>query len=510
MDTIRKLTAQLTQIWNGWSRRQQVGFSAVGILCVVACAVLFNWASQKEFVTLVDSLSPAEAHDVVAALESQEIEYQLNFSGSAVSVPLTDVSIARLAIKELGHDVNDEDAGFGSGLWSDPAQQAAQQQRALERRLAASIRQFRSVRSATVHISPGKDSPFVRDRTPGKASVVLQLVPGTPFTSSDAQAVVSLVSHSVENLAPEHTMIVDTEGHLLSEGDNTGADVNGQLEYRRALEQNLASKAEGMLATLLGPGRAAVRVSADIDFKEQTTATTTYDPDSKVKARESISTETTPGQVVGGVAGTGGNLTPTSPATASAGSNIETIETEYQNTEIIETISQSPGKIVRLTVAAVVEISEPPTDTEAGDSTAQAVTKEQIEKIIQQAVGFDATRNDQIEVVVGDLAGAPDLAVGTDWMSTLETLTPFVMNASLGIASLVALVIAFTFLRKLKPVVVEVNSKNSLDPEMQLQLTELSEQIRQNPEALSAIFASWLQNESEEAEGTAGNLRKSA
>lgn len=173
MDTIRKLTAQLTQIWNGWSRRQQVGFSAVGILCVVACAVLFNWASQKEFVTLVDSLSPADAHDVVASLESQEIEYELNFSGSAVSVPLTDVSRARLAIKELGHEAKDDGAGFGSGLWSDPAQQVAQQQRALERRLAASIRQFRSVRSATVHISPGKDSPFVRDRTPGKASVVL-------------------------------------------------------------------------------------------------------------------------------------------------------------------------------------------------------------------------------------------------------------------------------------------------------------------------------------------------
>ena len=508
MDTIRKLTTQLTQIWNGWNRRQQVGFSAVGILCVVACAVVLNWASQKEFVTLIDSLSPAEGHDVVAALESQEIEYRLNFSGSAVSVPLTDISIARLAIKDLGHEVNEQDGGFGSGLWSDPAQQLAQQQRALERRLATSIKQFRSVRSATVHISRGKDSPFVRDRTPSKASVVLQMVPGTVFTSSDSQAIVSLVSHSVENLAPEHTMIVDTQGHLLSEGDNIGADVNGQLEYRRALEQNLASKAEGMLATLLGPGRAAVRVSADIDFKEQTTATTTYDPETKVKTRESISSETTPGRAVGGVAGAAGNVTP--PATTPIGSDVETIETEYQNSETIETTSISPGKIVRLTVAAVVEISDEPTGAGAGGGAGQSVTKEQIEKIIQQAVGFDSTRNDQIEVVVGDLVGAPDLAVGTDWMTTLESLTPFVMNASLGIASLVALVIALTFLRKLKPVVVEVNSRNSLDPEMQMQLTELSDQIRQNPEALSAIFASWLQNEREETEGTARNLRKSA
>lgn len=501
MDAILKLFNQLKDIWAGWSRARKIGISVVSSLSLIACYLVVSYASRQEFVTLVSELSPADAHEIVSTLESEGIDYRLNFSGSAVSVPIPDVSRARLAIKETGRDVDEEAGGFGESLWTDPAQQRLRQQRALERRLAGSIAQLSTVRSATVHITQGEKSPFIREEIPSKASIVLQLTPGSIFSGADAQAIVSLVSHAVENLAPEDTMIVDTDGHLLSGGDDVGGDVSGQLEYRRMLERSLSSKAEAMLASLLGPGRAVVRVSADIDFTEKNTARTTYDPEQKAKIRESISSEKTTGAQNSAAAGTASNTGPLRLGGGNSDSNTETIETEYQNSEVVDTIREVPGTITRLTVAAVVELPEAAGDDSAsGQTPAPVITKDQVEKIIMQAVGFDAARADEIEVMAAKMAGVPDLVVPGGWSSTLETLAPLARSASLGIAAIVALILGTMSIRRLKPVVVEVERNESLDPELRQRLADLSERMRQNPEAVSTVLANWL-GKTDESDG---------
>ena len=177
MNLIKQLLTQLSDIWSRWDRMQRIGIVAVACLCAAGTIAISMWAATKEFVTLSNSLTPAQAHEVVSVLQAEGIEYQLNFSGSAVSVPVNDVSRARLAVKEIGQDVVEDDSDFGGGLWSDPSQQRSRQQRAQERRLATSIAQLQSVRAATIHITQHEASPFIRDQTPTKASVVLQLVP---------------------------------------------------------------------------------------------------------------------------------------------------------------------------------------------------------------------------------------------------------------------------------------------------------------------------------------------
>src|SRR5262249_1556741 len=154
-------------------------------------------------------------------------------------------------------------------------------------------------------------------------------------------------------------------------------------------------------------------------------------PDTKVKKSEKITTEDTVNQEaskegVGSVA----NTTPDSGQSVSGTaqtSKSETIETEYENTKIINKVVEAPGRLQRITVSAAVNIPEP-----AAGGTKLAVAD--IEKVIKQAVGYSEVREDVIQVIESPLAGMPvfedPALVGPGKWQQYEGL---VRNASLGV-----------------------------------------------------------------------------
>ena len=140
--------------------------------------------------------------------------------------------------------------------------------------------------------------------------------------------------------------------------------------------------------------------------------------------------------------------------------------------------------------------------TPEGDGAPQQppVTKEQVEAIIRQAVGFDADRNDEIEVLVATLLGSPfavnDVPIpGTTWTQWLE----LAKNASLGLASIAALILGFFVVRRMKPVPVTPEVKHqpaTADPQ---KLGELLVEAREHPQLVAQILATWLDETPETA-----------
>lgn len=505
MELLQQLQSQVIAIWKRWNASQRIGFAIATLLCLIGIGLVTSWATQQEYAPLYNNLAPQSSHEITSALEGEGIEYKQNTSGTIIMVPVGQMAQARMATREYGGPAVDSEEVSAGGFWTDPAAKKSAAQRAQEKRLAASIAQMKSVKAATVHISQAESSPFLRDQKPAKASIVLDLVSGGMFSAADAQGIISLVSHSVQNLSVEDTVIVDTSGRVLSAADQGMADVTGQLAYRRRLETDLAQKAEAMLVPLLGPQKAVVRVTADIDFTEKTTDRQTYDPDSKVKSREVIETESTSGGAAaaggGGAAGTASNVGGlTLPSSAKgASTDKETIETEYENAIIVDSIREAPGTIQRLSVAAIVQLPGPAAEgTEEGAVAFTPVTTEQIQRLIQQAVGFDASRDDEIEVVASQFVGLPEVIapVGFGGMSTdLESL---LRSASLGIAAIVALIIGWMTVKKLKPVVVEVDRRKSLSPEVRERLATLTDEIRERPDAMSTVLTTWMNGVSEQ------------
>ncbi|MBL8848418.1 MAG: flagellar M-ring protein FliF [Planctomycetaceae bacterium] len=495
MNFLKALQAQFAGTWQRYNAQQRTLLLAALAIGMAAIVGVGFWSARSEYMVLAKELGPSQAAELVSRLQTAGINYELSYSGSELSVPKQDWNRARLASGNLLDPLHSEESTVEGGIFDDPNQIKDRQHRQLELSISRMIMQLNGVAHAEVHISRPESSPFIRERRPATASVVLSFRPGVMFDRQQAASIVSIVSHAVGGLNPDDITVADTQGRILSEKQSgMGADVAMQFEYQRRLETDLAAKAESMLSQILGPGRAIVRVTADVDFTQTTRVEDTYDPDAKVKKSEKITTEDTTNQesTVGG-SGTAANVEAT-PAASSAtrgaqSSKSETIETEYQNTKRTNTVVEAPGRLQRLTVSAAVDIPTP------ADGSAPKLTEELVKNVIKQAVGFDTERDgeDAITVVVGPLAGLPamdDPALGG--AGPWKQYEGLVRNASLGIASLVVLAIALLTLKKMRPVVVTPPTTEGMTVESSRRLSAIARQVEDDPKAIAQMLETWL------------------
>src|SRR5437667_3221625 len=368
MEFLRRLRQQLTQIWLGMSMARRI---SVLLVLAVALGVMVGvgfWAAQPEYRLLYSSLSAEDAAAVTAKLQSLNVSYRLTAGGTAILVPAEQVQQLRLDLAAeglptrgtKGFEIFDE-----APLGMTPFVQHINYLRALQAELAKTIMRLEPVSQARVHLVRPEPSPFVREQKPTTASVVLWLKPGMTLTRGMANGVVALVARSVEGLTPENVTLLDNLGHVLSTPHDPEGNVpSSQLEYRREVETSLAAKAEQMLVQLLGPGRAIVRVTADVNFKRIKEKRETYSPEDRVVTSETVTNSKSSGPVPGprGVAGAASNIGAARnppPAPSESKTQEESIETKYVVSKTIQEVEDRVGNIERLTVAAMVDLSKP-------------------------------------------------------------------------------------------------------------------------------------------------------
>ncbi len=457
---------------------------------------------------LASGLAPSETAEVVSRLDAKGIGYQLNFSGTSVLVAKNDWNQARLVVDDIA--TFSASPEWEDGMLSDPDVTREKLVHRREEALARTIRRMSGISQATVHIAVVERSPFQHAQLTTTASVVLELRANASFTREQTAAIVALVAGSVEGLAPDGVSVMDTRGRILS-SPTTFADsnVSSHFEFRRQLETDLAAKANTMLSQLLGEGRSMVRVSADLDFTQQERTETTYDPQLKVRTQEDIRTfEKTGTQVQpGGVAGTSSNIgggRGAAPGVPSKETE-ETNTTYYENAKTVDTIKEAPGKIKRLTVAVMADLSsltaaaQPAAAGTPQPPSAEAttLTQENVGAIVKQAVGFDAARGDEIEVLITEFAKVNDEVDGLVVFDRWEQYNQLARNLSLGLASIIALLLGFMTLRKMQPVTIPVDAETDEDDAEQL-IINLSERIQSNPETMQAIVSSFLNEADDE------------
>lgn len=495
---------------------QRLLLSTAAIACVVVVSGTIYWATQPDYVSVASNLSPQSAAAMAGQLEARSIEYELSFSGSVISVPRSSLGRARLALKDvLEPEMGEASSGFGGAFPGSPMEEGDQRIRSQELRISRSIEKIRGVKTATVHISKAPDTPFVSEQKPTTASVILELNSSVTWSGTTAQSVLILVARAVEGLSPENITLMDSAGRLFAASTGMNGDMSSQFEHRQMIEHSLAAKAETMLAELLGPGKAVVRVTADIDFKETTRTEMSFDPDGKVKTTETVETVSQTGGIRSGdEVGVAPNLVPDLGSGDTAGNYKKEINsTDYENATINETVRDSPGTILRLSVAAIVDIAPEAVDPDAeGGQTPPPpqIAKEDIEGIIQQAVGFDAERNDALQVLFAPMKAMPaDVEVPT-LMTTVNQYENIIDSAILGTGVLIAAILGFLALRKMKPVVVTGEQSSGLTPEQMTSILELSERVKGSPDAAAQILSVWMGEQSLDEAQSATQSRKAA
>lgn len=443
---------------------------AAGIALIVA---LFIWASAPDYRVLFNNLSEADGGTIIAELESRAVPYELGGNGQAIMVPGDQVHRLRLQLAEqglpqggdIGFELMDNQA-FGISQFAEQVNF----QRSLEGELARSMRSMNPVAEARVHISMSRDSVFIRDQEPAKASVVLTMHGGRSLGQSQVNAITHLVSSSVPDLNAENVTVVNHSGELLSGArDDSGLD-GDRLSYAEEMERRYRQRIESILAPLYGSDNVRVQVTADIDFSDREETRETYRPNQDPNEAAVRSTQIS-GALRGtlpegaGVPGALSNSPPGwTPAQIEEAEDGEPAveqdpERDYQYDNVVNYevdrnilhIQHEKGQLESLAVAAVInyrvdvdEEGNPVTVPLSDEALAQA------DNLIRRAMGFDAARGDQLEVV-----NSP-FSVGYDEESSVEILwwqDPQIQSLAFAALKylLVALVALFVWKRIVRP-----------------------------------------------------------
>ncbi|MDR2861082.1 MAG: flagellar M-ring protein FliF [Syntrophobacterales bacterium] len=470
MDTI---TQFFSNIWNGFSElppARRISLLATGLVTIAIILGLVVWANQSEYRVLFSNLASDDAANIVAKLKEKKIPYKISDSGDSVSVPSDRVTEVRLDLASGGLP-----QGTGVGfeifdrktLGATEFEQQLNFRRALQGELARTINSLDEIQQARVHLALPKDSLFVEEQKKPTASVTLKLKSGRVIRPDQIDGITHLVASSVEGLNPADVIVVDSKGNILSrkkDDSGFGQLTASQVEYRNNFERSMVSQIQTMLEKVVGPGKAVVRVSADLDFKVMEQTEELYDPDSPVIRSTQRQTE---------------NITPLPNATAGRGT--ESKSDEVINYEINRTINKTVmpvGEIRKLSIAVLVDGKY--TTDDKGEEVYQARDKAELDKLVdlvRKSVGFSAARGDQ--VVVTDMPFRPsaedELALPLTWTQQVSEFTPYLKYI------IILVVILFLFLFVLKPMIgliSDIGRKQQQQPEPPGTLPEAGEEGR--------------------------------
>jgi flagellar M-ring protein FliF len=386
---------------------------------------------------------------------------------------------------------------------------------ALQNELATTIGSLDAVNYARVHLVIPERSLFKKDEKPATASVLVATRGGAALSARSATAIANLVASAVPGLAPADVTITDEHGNVLAGGRQSGPETaaDDQWSYRRTVENDLAQKAETMLTRALGPGRCEVRVSAELQFEDTRETRRAYDPDTKVVVSESVdSTKSTgSGLQVGGTAGASGNIPGQAPAPAAVPapttSTSENTDTRYLVGESVkETVSRG-ATIKRISVAALVDLT-PPEAKPAADAKGQPAmpSVEDITRMVQDAVGYDATRGDSVKIVQANFHSLQPEQQASSFQ-IMPVLTSVGQYFAMAALALVLLVVARRVLkgiegagphRVLVPEVMDGEAAGSLPGEVsqdELMRREIARIVGSDPKSASRLLEGWIEGE---------------
>ena len=446
----------------GPGRLAAMGAVAAGLIGFFAFLIL--QLTEPQMTLLFADLEIGDANQIVNDLESRDIPYKLNNDGTAILVPKDEVLRLRMELAQdgmpngatMGYELFDKSDALGTTSFV----QNINRLRALEGELARTIRALDRVQQARVHLVLPERELFSRERAEPSASIVLK-TRGT-LETAQIRAIQHLTASAVKDLKPSRVSIVDENGTLLASGnEGDGAELMAATftERKQQIEQGLRGQIEDIVASVVGPNRSRVNVSAELDYNRVTETSDVFDPESRVvRSSQTREEKANSRQAATNDAVTVGNELPGANATTGANNNADTDASEkteevvnYEISRTTKTLVTEAGGIKKISVAVLVDGNY--TTQADGSVTYQARTQEQLDQIatlVRSAIGFDRARGDQVEVVNLQFAELPRPDLGADEPGMLEfTKDDYFYMAQLGVLLLVALLVLLMVVRPL-------------------------------------------------------------
>jgi flagellar M-ring protein FliF len=519
---MNKLLESLRGFWDrvkAMSKGKKIALG-ISLLAVVIAIIAYTFiSSNNKYGILFNNLAAEDSKTVTDKLKADKVDMKI--SGNSILVPKDQIDELRL---ELAPQLNDGSKGYelmdtGSSFGMTDEEFKLKKLRMQQGELEKTIKSFSSIEAARVHITPATDSVFVKDKTPGKASVYLKLKSGTKISNDQVKSIVSLVSGAVDNVPKENIEVVDDKMNLLSKGlfDSNGQEADSssvqqrqglQAEYEKNLEKSIVE----LLEPVIGKDKVKAKVSATLDLDSKQKTTITYDPNKVInKQQTSKQNGSTTDNGTTSQSPVDNNATNSIAATTGA-QNLSTNEsqnTEYSVGSTEEKSISAPGEVKRITASVIV------------DGKMDATTQDAIKNIVSSAIGFNQDRGDAISVLgmSFDPTEKAEIQKQIDQMNAdaanEKKMALYKTLGVAGIAAIVAIIALVLIIRKFRKKdteeerehILDVIVNDSLEPkdierfdpinfEVKNEKTHMENEIKKyatdKPEQVAEIIKSWL------------------
>lgn len=394
-----ELLVSARQKWQAMEPKRKVAIIVAVTLVLAVLVFLGQLILRPAYEPLLTNLDPVVAGDIVEELNTMKVSYRLADDGRTIEVPKDQVYDVKIRLASTGvlHERSEGFSLFDAQKFGvTDFEQQVTYQRALQEELRRTIVSLDAVEQARVHLVLPRRSLFLDDQINPSASVALRVKAGHKVDQPQVRGICDLLMGSIEGLQPENIHIIDTMGNVLSDDlytENEGARLAkltmDQYQVQREFEKELEKRIQQMLTRVLGPNKAVAMVTADLDFRQQQTTSTTYGPGQTLSEQRLTESGTGMGGA-GGLPGTdtempGQTLPGLTPGGGSTYEREETI-TNYQVDVVQETLLNSPGKLLRLSTSVILNVDLLPEQME------------NVRELMATAIGFDEDRGDQLTV----------------------------------------------------------------------------------------------------------------
>lgn len=396
MNKLSESFKKLRDKFKNMRRGAKIALIISSVTVVIAIISFIVYSYSNKYGLLFSNLDPKDAQTVTTQLKEKKVTAKIK--GNSIYVPTDMVDELRLELATTitngskGYELMDQSKSFGMTDEEFKIKKLIMLQGEIER----TIKSFPQIANARVHITPSKESVFVKDNTPGRAAIYIQLKNSESLNSEQVKSIIALVAGSTDNIPKENVEVIDQNMNLISrgvfdaEGNDTaaGTSVEKQQEIEKEFEKKLEKSVMEMLEPVIGKEKVKVKVNADLDFDSKQKTQIVVDPN-KVIVSESSSKETNNNT---------GSTTSQSPVdnqmsntigNSNTGNN-STKEDQKVNYEVGKTetkVISAPGEVKRITASVIV------------DGNLDPQSQIDLKNLASNALGFKADRGDEITVV---------------------------------------------------------------------------------------------------------------
>ena len=439
----RKVLEQIKNLWGKWSLLQKLILLGICVAAIAGVVVLFSVSASPTMVPVIDTpIVDLDMRDrMVTRINAEGVQTSVSSAG-VVMVDNAETARRMRAIlirEDLVPNGTDPWAIFDVTRWTiTDMERNVNLQRAITNMVTEHIKSLNEVDDANVTIAFPKDALFVSEQSPVSASVIITPRPGSDITenSKKIEGIQKLLKFAITGLKDENIVITDRSGMVLNDfAGMADSERLKTIEQGNKIIQQLEAQYRAKVLTALQQTFTADRVrdlnlKIDMDLSKKVVNTEEFLPFT-IRARtpgssyddSEIAESVVRSQNSSKTTYTGTGYTPEGPAglegqTAPAYRDMSNIygtvtqESIVTNNEINKSITQeekSPS-IDRITVSVNIDGTWVVKKDEKGNPIITAGVTEReytpisaedlrsTQSLIQNAIGYNASRGDSVTV----------------------------------------------------------------------------------------------------------------